>query len=101
LGYIFGKGFKLLLYHSCVIAKAISDEIHPSLLNSLDHHNTYTLGQISAHNIIIIACLPSDMYATISAVTMATLMRSSFTLIRCSLMIGIEGGALVAAEGCA
>jgi nucleoside phosphorylase len=73
-------------------AKAMLDEIHPSLPNSLDYHNTYTLGQIGARNIVI-ACMPSGMYGTTSAVTVAASMRSSFRSIRVGLMIGIGGGA--------
>lgn len=73
-------------------AKAMLDEIHPSLPNSLDDHNTYTLGQIGAHNIVI-ACMPSGVYGMASAVTVATLMGSSFRSIRVGLMVGIGGGA--------
>jgi nucleoside phosphorylase len=72
-------------------AKAILNEIHPSLPNSLDDYNTYTLGQIGAHNIVI-ACMPSGVYGMTSAVVVATSMRSSFTSIRVGLMVGIGGG---------
>ena len=47
-------------------AKAMSDEIHPTLPNPLDDHNTYTLGQIGVHNVVI-ACMPLGVYGTTSA----------------------------------
>jgi hypothetical protein len=49
-------------------AQAVLDGIHPTLPNSLDDHNTYTLGQIGVHNVVI-ACMPSGVYGTTSAVT--------------------------------
>src|ERR1700712_5299670 len=66
-------------------ATAILDEIHPSLPNSHDDHNTYTLGQTGAHNIVI-TCMPSGVYGTTSAATVAASMRSSFRSIRVGLM---------------
>lgn len=39
-------------------AKAMLDEVHPDLSSSLGDHNTYTLGTVGSHNIVI-ACLPS------------------------------------------
>jgi hypothetical protein len=51
-------------------AKAM-DEIHPSLSNSFNDQNTYTLGQIGAHNTVI-AYMPLSVYGTTSVVTVAT-----------------------------
>jgi len=55
-------------------------------------HNTYTLGQMGVHNIVI-ACMPSVVYGTTSAVAAAASMRSSFRSVRIGLMAGIGGGA--------
>ena len=52
--------------------------------------NTYLLGRIHGHNIVI-ACLPSGVYGTISAATVASQMLSNFKSIRFGLMVGIGG----------
>lgn len=70
-------------------ATAILDEIHTSLPGHPNDVNTYTLGNIRQHNIVI-ACLPS--YGTSNAATVASDMRRSFPCIRLGLMVGIGGG---------
>src|SRR6267378_3124260 len=72
-------------------AKAILDKTHLKLSQSPSDDNAYTLGEISGHNIVI-ACLPSGVYGTISAATVAANMRSTFPSIRFGLMVGIGGG---------
>ncbi|KAI1299150.1 purine and uridine phosphorylase [Xylaria venustula] len=54
-------------------------------------HNTYTLGSIGSHNIVV-ACLPKGKIGTISAATVATQMINTFPSIKFSLMVGIGGG---------
>ncbi len=72
-------------------AKAMLDDIHTDVpIHPIDH-NTYTLGRIGVHNIVI-ACLPSGVYGTTSAATVATHMMSTFRSIRFGLMVGIGGG---------
>ncbi|KAN0075617.1 WD40-repeat-containing domain protein [Elaphomyces granulatus] len=73
-------------------AKSMLDEIHPNLPTSLNDQNTYTLGKIHDHNVVI-ACLPSGVYGTTSATTVANQMLSTFQSIRFGLMVGIGGGA--------
>ncbi|KAN0075953.1 hypothetical protein V8E54_007223 [Elaphomyces granulatus] len=73
-------------------AKAMLDEIHPDLPTSSNDQNTYVLGKICAHNVVI-ACLPSGIYGTISAATVANQMLFTFRSIRFRLMVGIGGGA--------
>ena len=73
------------------VAKAMLDEIHPDLPTSLNDQNTYVLGRIRAHNVVI-ACLPSGVYGTTSAATGAIQMLSTFRSIRFGLMVGIGGG---------
>ncbi|KAF7162442.1 hypothetical protein CNMCM5623_007733 [Aspergillus felis] len=72
-------------------ARAMLDQVHPELPNIGNDDNSYILGQICDHNIVI-ACLPSGVYGTTSAVTVASMMVSSFNRIRFALMVGIGGG---------
>lgn len=72
-------------------AKAMLDDIHADLPVSPTDHNTYVLGSIGAHNVVV-ACLPAGVYGTTSAATVATQMLSSFGSIRFGLMVGIGGG---------
>ncbi|KAF2175608.1 ankyrin [Zopfia rhizophila CBS 207.26] len=71
-------------------AEMMLDDIHTDSPIHLNDRNTYTLGRISDHNIVI-ACLPSGVYGT-SAATVATQMLSSFGSIRFILMVGVGGG---------
>src|SRR6266480_4683037 len=68
-------------------AKAMLDDAHADLPIQQSDHNTYILGRIGAHNIVV-ACLPSGVYGTTSAATVATQMLSSFTSMRLGLMVG-------------
>lgn len=52
-------------------ATAMLDEIHLDLPKPSNDHNTYTLGSISKHNIVI-ACLLKGKVGTASAATVAT-----------------------------
>ncbi|KAE8406637.1 hypothetical protein BDV37DRAFT_280595 [Aspergillus pseudonomiae] len=73
-------------------AEAMLDEKHPNLPTKPTDDNTYILGRIYDHNIVI-ACLRSGVYGTTSAATLATQMQSTFQSIRFFLMVGIGGGA--------
>ncbi|KAN0087167.1 putative kinesin [Elaphomyces granulatus] len=72
-------------------AKAMLDKTHLQLPQSAADDNAYMLGEISGHNIVI-ACLPSGVYGTVSAATVAANMRTTFPSIRFGLMVGIGGG---------
>lgn len=72
-------------------ARAMLDQIHANLLKPPSDHNTYTLGSIGNHKVVI-ACLPKGKYGTNSAATIATRMVSTFPSIRVGLMVGIGGG---------
>ncbi|KAN0069077.1 hypothetical protein V8E54_012706 [Elaphomyces granulatus] len=72
-------------------AKSMLDEIHPNLPTNSNDQNTYVLGKIDAHNVVI-ACLPSGVYGTTSAAIVANQMRFTFPAIRFGLMVGIGGG---------
>ncbi|KAJ6101921.1 hypothetical protein N7486_004348 [Penicillium sp. IBT 16267x] len=72
-------------------ARAVLDEIHETLPTSTGDKNTYVLGSIKGHDIVI-ACLPADLYGLINAATVVTNMKRTFTAIRVGLMVGIAGG---------
>jgi nucleoside phosphorylase len=72
-------------------AIAMLDEQHGSLKNDLFDSNTYTLGRIGEHNVVL-ACLPLGQLGTNSAAAVASQMTRSFDSIRFGLMVGIGGG---------
>jgi len=72
-------------------ATAMLDEIHPDLPKLPNDHNTYTLGSIGNHNIVI-TCLPKGKVGTHPAATAATRMINTFPSIKFGLMVGIGGG---------
>lgn len=55
-------------------------------------NNSYTLGMIGEHNVVI-AVLPDGEYGTTSAATVARDMLHSFPNVRIGLMVGVGGGA--------
>ena len=71
-------------------SKAMLENIHPQLSQSAGDDNTYMLGEISGHNIVL-TCLPSGVYGTVSAATVASRMRITFPSIHFGLMVGIVG----------
>jgi nucleoside phosphorylase len=75
-----------------VAAAAMLDEEHP-VLPAADPQdaNTYLLGRIADHNVVI-ACLPAETTGKVSTATVATDMIRSFPSIRFGLMVGIGGG---------
>ncbi|KAF7169684.1 hypothetical protein CNMCM6106_004524 [Aspergillus hiratsukae] len=72
-------------------AKVMLDEVHASMPQPETDHNVYTLGTVSGHNVVV-ACLPSGVYGTISASTVVSHMVSTYPNIRFGLMVGIGGG---------
>lgn len=73
-------------------AQAMLDESHHSLRAKRDDNNTYLLGKIHDHYVVI-SCLPSGIYGTTAATTVATQLKRTFESIRYFLMVGIGGGA--------
>ncbi|WQF82216.1 Putative nucleoside phosphorylase domain-containing protein [Colletotrichum destructivum] len=73
-------------------AKGMLDQVHPNLpqQDSADH-NSYILGQVRGHNIVI-ACLPAGIYGTTVAATVAKDLLRTFKSIQFILMVGIGGG---------
>ncbi|KAF5977542.1 ankyrin protein 3 [Fusarium bulbicola] len=72
-------------------AKVMLDDIHEALPTSREDSNTYTLGNVGTHNIVIV-CLPLGRYGLANAATVANNMRRTFTSIRFGLMVGVGGG---------
>ncbi|KAL6691639.1 ankyrin repeat-containing domain protein [Trichoderma pleuroticola] len=72
-------------------AIAMLDKRHPDLPKPINDTNTYTLGSIGSHNVVI-ACLPKGQYGNNSAANVATLMISAFPSIKVGLLVGIGGG---------
>jgi len=68
--------------------EAMLDEMHQSLPTGRDK-NSYTLGRIGAHNVVI-AVLPE--IGNNSAVSVATQLMNDFKSIRFGLLVGIGGG---------
>jgi nucleoside phosphorylase len=81
----------------CALAKeqtaatVMLDQTHADLPKPPTDRNTYTLGSIGKHNIVI-ACLPKGNVGTNSAATVATQMIDTFPSIKFGLMVGIGGG---------
>lgn len=76
-----------------VAAQVFLDEEHEDPEHSAQHdNNTYTLGRIGKHNVVI-AALPDGEYGMVAAATVAHSMLYSFPNVRIGLMVGIGGGA--------
>ncbi|KAM5521743.1 PFS domain-containing protein [Fusarium oxysporum f. sp. phaseoli] len=73
-------------------AEIMLDHIHQPLPQHHQDGNTYTLGSINDHNVVI-TCLPKGQYGTNNAATIANDMARSFPHIQHCLMVGIGGGA--------
>ncbi|KAL2801754.1 TPR-like protein [Aspergillus granulosus] len=72
-------------------AKAVLDEVHPTLPQPKTDHNVYTLGSAGGHNVVV-ACLPAGIYGTTSATAVVSHLRSTYQNIRFGLMVGVGGG---------
>ncbi|KAM6511827.1 hypothetical protein FALCPG4_016819 [Fusarium falciforme] len=70
-------------------ATAMLDEEYQTLPVCPGDKNTYTLGRIEHHNVVLV-CLPS--YGTAKAAAVASHMLRSFPNIQAGLMVGIGGG---------
>jgi nucleoside phosphorylase len=70
---------------------AMLDERHSALEQHPADHNSYILGRVGQHNVVI-AGLPAGQTGNNPAGTVAARMRYSFEGIRFGLMVGIGGG---------
>ncbi|KAL5591167.1 hypothetical protein FOBRF1_014724 [Fusarium oxysporum] len=80
------------LYIETAAAQAMLDEKHGELPRRPNDNNTYTLGSIKNHNIVI-ACLPQDQIGNNTAAIVLTDLKRTFPSIRHGLIVGIGGGA--------
>jgi nucleoside phosphorylase len=67
------------------------DEKHTPLPTHPGDNNTYKLGRIKQHNVVI-ACLPSNQYGNVNAANVVTNLTRTFPSIRAGLLVGIGGG---------
>lgn len=90
---IYTVGWICAISTEFVAAKEFLDQYHegPEYVSRNDN-NTYALGRIGKHNVVI-AVLPNGEYGTASAASVARDMLHSFPNIRIGLMVGIGGGA--------
>ena len=72
-------------------SQAMLDEEHPNLPLAENDMNTYTLGQIGPHNVVL-ACLPSGATGISAAATAAKDLLRSFPKVRFGLMVGVGSG---------
>ena len=75
-----------------VTAWAMLEVEHENLPAGAHDSNSYVLGSIGQHNIVV-ACLPADQYGTNNAAAVTSNLMRSFPSIRVGLMVGIGGGA--------
>ncbi|KAJ6000739.1 hypothetical protein N7481_001148 [Penicillium waksmanii] len=79
------------LYIEMAAARALLDEIHEARPLGFEDTNSYVLGSIKGHNIVI-ACLPIGQYGTNNAATVATNLKRTFPKVHLGLMVGVGGG---------
>jgi nucleoside phosphorylase len=84
-------GWMCALKEELAASRAMLDEEHPRLSQVEHDNNSYTLGRIGQHNVVL-ACLPSGSLGAVPTATAATNMLRSFPRIRFGLMVGIGGG---------
>ncbi|OAQ58223.1 Pfs domain-containing protein [Pochonia chlamydosporia 170] len=73
-------------------AEGMLDDIHERCYQPRSDTNTYTLGTIVEHHVVL-ACLPAQSYGTNNAAVVATNMRRTFASIHFWLLVGTGGGA--------
>ncbi|OAR02561.1 hypothetical protein LLEC1_04119, partial [Akanthomyces lecanii] len=79
------------LYIEMAAARAMLDETHDELPGHTNDTNTYTLGRVENHNVVI-ACLPAAQYGTNNSAHVLTNLIRTFPCVRVALMVGIGGG---------
>lgn len=72
-------------------ARYMLDEEHQRLPKAKHDTNSYILGRLSGHNVVI-ASLPEGSQGTVSAATVATHLARTFPAIELRLLVGIGGG---------
>ncbi|KAF4950551.1 hypothetical protein FGADI_8110 [Fusarium gaditjirri] len=78
-------------------ARAMLDEEHGDCPRQANDMNSYVLGSIKTHDVVI-ACLPTDQYGSNNAAIVLSNMRMTFPNIEIGLMVGIGGGVPLKAD---
>jgi hypothetical protein len=73
------------------VAEGMLDEQHPALPQVGNDSNTYTLGRMKRHNIVLI-CIPAGAMDTGVASTAVSVMLRSFPNLKIRLLVGIADG---------
>ncbi len=89
---VYTVGWICALTSEYIAARNLLDEKHGDAVPSQGDSNSYTLGRMGWHNVVI-ACLPRGKIGNVSAASVASDMLRSFESIRFGLMVGIGGGA--------
>ncbi|KAF3082326.1 hypothetical protein TWF103_003363 [Orbilia oligospora] len=84
-------GWICALPKELTVARAMLDQEHPNISTPTQDENSYILGSIGKHNIVI-TCLPKGKVGTNEAAVAATEMLRTFSSIKVGLMVGIGGG---------
>ncbi|RFU75866.1 ankyrin repeat [Trichoderma arundinaceum] len=84
-------GWVCTLSKELTAAAAMLDRRHDDLPKPPNDPNTYTLGSLGKHNVVI-ACLPKGQIGNSPATSIVTWMVSTFPSIKIGLMVGIGGG---------
>lgn len=85
-------GIVCALPHEMAAVRAMLDEEDQPLPSQHSQDfNSYVLGRMSQHNVVI-ACLPAGVYGTTTAATVSQNMLRTFTELRVALLVGIGGG---------
>ncbi|KAF5545319.1 ankyrin protein 3 [Fusarium phyllophilum] len=79
------------LHIEMAAARAMLDEEHSEYPQQGNDTNSYVLGSIHSHNVVI-ACLPDAQYGLNNAASVLSNMRRTFPNIEIGLMVGIGGG---------
>lgn len=79
------------LHIEMAAARVMLDAQHADLQRQGSDTNSYVLGTMHKHNIVI-ACLPADQYGTNNAASVLSNLKNTFPNIRIGLMVGIGGG---------
>ncbi|KAL2809848.1 nucleoside phosphorylase domain-containing protein [Aspergillus granulosus] len=79
------------LPHEMTAASSALDITHDKLPQSTTDHNTYLLGEVCGHKVVV-TCLPAGVYGTTAAASAVSQLRSAFPAIRFGLLVGVGGG---------
>ncbi|KAF5971128.1 ankyrin 3 [Fusarium coicis] len=85
------------LHFEMAAARATLDEEHSEYPQQGNDTNSYVLGSIRNHNVVI-ACLPDAQYGLNNAASVLSNMRRTFPNIEIGLMVGIGGGVPLKAD---